>query len=361
MKTKRSEFLSLCDVNPSGQQIKPSLQTIPASTPSDMPLSCTVSEHAVKRRNYLVPTPPIKTAFNIACQLINARHRGAAFVGPSRIGKTCAIDYLATKLRAIFPNRIFVIFDAWEHQRPSPNAFYVDLLMGLGAKAPTAGKSDSWRDRAVNQLWLYAEESNSRHIVMLIDEAQNLHAEELGGLKNICVQLERRYGIRVSTLLWGQIQLEYECSALVAQQRGDIKARFMSPILPFHGLCSAAELSEVLTEYDNNSEYPVGSSLTFTQFFFPRAYAAGWRLASAAPTLWHAIAKVTGANADELELGMDGISAIIERLFDIYHEEDHANWKPDTKYREDAVEFSGIADLPATARASKGRGGKHHV
>lgn len=68
MDTKLPKLVSLCDANPSSAQTGQSLPAAPDTSETLPP--CSLGEHVVKRREYLIPTPPIKAAFNIAYQLI---------------------------------------------------------------------------------------------------------------------------------------------------------------------------------------------------------------------------------------------------------------------------------------------------
>jgi hypothetical protein len=60
----------------------------------------------------------------------------------------------------------------------------------------------------------------------------------------------------------------------------------------FTGLRNANDFKYCLNGYDTESEYPEGTGWSFTQYFFPTGFEAGWRLASEAKKLWDAFQQV---------------------------------------------------------------------
>jgi hypothetical protein len=69
-----------------------------------------------------------------------------------------------------------------------------------------------------------------------------------------------------------------------------------------------------LSAYDG-ARFPINGGPTFTEEYFPEAFATGWRLENLAEGVWKAFAAVAGVSADDdLEIPMR-ISAILYEEF----------------------------------------------
>ena len=69
-----------------------------------------------------------------------------------------------------------------------------------------------------------------------------------------------------------------------------------------------------LKGYDDESEYPEASGCSFTRYFFPSGFEAGWRLAGEAKVLWEAFQHV---RAEAKLPGLDP-TAVLERHYSYY-------------------------------------------
>ena len=62
-----------------------------------------IDEHPLKRRTYRVPTPSIKAMIALIDECLFMFIGGALIHGRPRIGKSCAIDFVITDLKAKHP------------------------------------------------------------------------------------------------------------------------------------------------------------------------------------------------------------------------------------------------------------------
>jgi hypothetical protein len=68
-----------------------------------------------------------------------------------------------------------------------------------------------------------------------------------------------------------------------------VAARFMLASEPFHGVRDVDELRFVLSGYDDGTEWPPGSALSFTAGLAQKAWEAGFRMATHAEALLQAM------------------------------------------------------------------------
>lgn len=84
----------------------------------------------------------------------------------------------------------------------------------------------------------------------------------------------------------------------------------------FHGIRNQAELEYVLNGYDEQSEWPENSGISFTQHFFPRAFKAGFRIAEISESMWNIFVDLAPERIQKyLNIPMEHIAKSVEYLF----------------------------------------------
>jgi len=245
-----------------------------------------VDEHPLKRRTYRVPTPSIKAMIALVDECLFMFIGGALIHGRPRIGKSCAIDFVITDLRAKHPALSAYKMRWMKPQVASQTSFLASLLHTIKHPAPPKATHAALRGRLIHKLRQVADTLGDDRVVLFIDEAQHLREVEYEWLRDLHDHLEGN-GVRLFTFLIGQHQLLAQRSALQAQDQEHIVARFMIEELAFRGIASEAECAAVMGAYDSG-EYPASSGWNYTRFFVPRAHAAGLHMAESAPRLWRA-------------------------------------------------------------------------
>ena len=271
-----------------------------------------IDEHPLKRRTYRVPTPSIKAVIALVDECLFMFVGGALIHGRPRMGKSCAIDFVITDLKARHPQLSTYKMRWIKPQVPSENAFFAALLHTFKHPAQPSASKSALRGRLVHKLRQVADTLGDDRVVLFIDEAQNLREIEYEWLRDVHDELENN-GIRLFTFLFGQHQLLAQKSAFQAQDKEQIVARFMIEELAFRGIASEAECAAVMGAYDKG-EFPAASGWNYTRFFIPLAYAAGLRIAESAPRLWRAFedAHVKAQLDGSPEIPMKYFTAAIE-------------------------------------------------
>jgi hypothetical protein len=194
----------------------------------------------------------------------------------------------------------------------------------LGASKHKYGKSNSKKimlDRLVKLYATRARNSGGNHIVLIIDEAQKLHEPEFHTLCNLQNELDS-LGFKLTVISVGTHQLTYQHELLIQTGNMHLMARFMVRSARFRGILNEEELRLVLKGYDSQTEWPVGSGTSFTQYFFPQSFKDGFRIANSASDLWNIFVELGPRKRGyTLEVPMEPIVKAVESVFRSYTDE----------------------------------------
>lgn len=162
--------------------------------------------------------------------------------------------------------------------------------------AAEQGKASAKRRRLTEHLIHLGTKSGLNHVVLFVDDAQKLHEAQYSWLMDVQNELNQAR-IDLSTFLFGQKELFSQRSSFQGARKAHLLGRFMVHDFTFNGLIDVAAMTHSLMCYDEASEFPEKSGRSFTQHYFPDAFAAGWRLASIAPDLWREFMDITAKHA----------------------------------------------------------------
>jgi len=283
---------------------------------------------------FVVPTPPMVVTAEAAVSYIYKRQIGAAWWARSRHGKTRVIRYLVRKIAETYPGLPTVCIDAFEMPQPSMLGLYGDLLDGAEYSLRKYPRATA-RKEQVHQLFLsMALNSGRKQIVLFVDEAQNWGMEEWSWIKSLQLFLEN-HEVTMIVLSFGQEQLESEIASLGRCGRRDLTARFFRTVTRFFGLRSAADLGYFFKQLDEQ-RYPADGGPTYTEFFFPQAFRAGWRLYADREVAWTCF---TGGVPTK-EVDMEWVSLATKQFLLEASEHDAPTWTTSATHWREAVEAS---------------------
>lgn len=255
-------------------------------------------QHPLFTQTVLLPTSPIEELYRIVRRIVVLRETGCCFTAWSGVGKTSALDMVLAMLKSQMPELCIVKHDTHNQQFPSIRAFFKHFLTSVGHKEQR-GETYDLRMRLVNLLIDEARRSGMNMVLMSIDEAQAMKEQDFDFLKDIFNDLQRA-GIQLVTILMGQDpELLDVIADLRAKRRLDLIGRFAIRVLRFRALNCLADLDRILSEIDR-AVYPEGSTLTWSEFFFPQAYSAGFRLQNEAPKFMEAIRSIASVTESEI-------------------------------------------------------------
>lgn len=245
-----------------------------------------VKHHPLTLHQYMLPTASIDTLMSRVKRLIRNHTPGAIVYADPRVGKTYAIRYLQNALAEEYPGFISLSWGTENKLKPSEDAFFTTLLEAAGHPESLKGNSTRKRRRLIERLTELVDDSDYNWFLMFADEAQRMGTVEYEWLRDVHDCLERK-GIRMITLLVGQPQLLHQKTAFRQSSQTQIILRFMVGEMRFEGLSDPDGIATCLQGYDD-AVFPTDTDWTYTRFFFPRAYEAGFRLVDQAAMVWAA-------------------------------------------------------------------------
>lgn len=134
--------------------------------------------HPLATGNYRIATPAIETFYELVDRCLRYRIMGALIYGPSRIGKTRAIEYVRLLL-ARHHRKITSYHAQCEHKpRHAEGSFFVNLLEAVGDSDPNAGTNSSKRMRLTLRMREAAARAGSGTVLLFCDEAQRYDQNE---------------------------------------------------------------------------------------------------------------------------------------------------------------------------------------
>lgn len=205
---------------------------------------------------------------------------GAIICGRPRIGKTRAILYIASVLKAKYGRELPIyVLNATEHI-PKDKFFYSELLKVVGHPEFDKGTVSMLKERLLNSLFSSACNTKFRKIILFIDEAYNFGEKDFRWLMDIYNNLNIK-NIHLYVFLVGSEELIARKQSLIMAKQHQIVGRFMVEECHFHGIQSEKEMAICLCNYDKPLEI-AGKQIILTKEFFPDAYADGYRISSSA-------------------------------------------------------------------------------
>lgn len=284
---------------------------------SNLPDTNFLNEHPMLIQEYAIYTPPIDEFFNSICEWIDNKVPGGYIYGVSRLGKSRAIKFwLSNLIEEKYDGRIvFFNMNYRDHQRPSEREFMTEILSAIDHKFQEGGRTSDKLQRVINHMCVRAKNCLTNHVILMIDEAQFMHDQEYKWLCTIQNEMDR-LGFRFTVISVGSHELTYQHEIFAMAENAYLMSRFMVRNACFHGIRSHVELAYVLAGYDDESEWPKGSGLSFTHYFFPRAYKAGFRIGDSSTEMWEIFSDLAPSTLKkDLNVPMEHIAKSVEYLF----------------------------------------------
>lgn len=251
--------------------------------------------HPLVTRDYSLFTPAISDMVEKIAGWIDDQVDGATIFGPSRFGKSSAVN---NWLQSLLSERYggFVPMLVWSHvdsgSAVSVGRFYSFLLQASNHRlAKTARGQLDRQSMVVERLHQLASQGGGRFVVLVIDEAQGMTQREWLWLVELHSRLEQER-LRLCVFSVASLQIYDEPTAMAATGGAHVAARFMLAAEPFHGVRGVDELRYVLSGYDEGTEWPKDSGIGYTEGLAPGPWAEGFRMASLAENLHQAMVDV---------------------------------------------------------------------
>ena len=248
-------------------------------------------DHPVAIKRYSLYTHAIAEMAKHLQKWIDCRVEGATIFGPSRFGKSSAVNHWLHRLLAQrYGGNVPLVI--WSHQdMPSASssaALHTALLRAIDSSHVKTNRTGSARlTQLLERLVEIASRGWGSYLVLVVDEAQDISQREWIWLVQLHATLERE-GVQLCIVSIASFQYNEAPRQLAMTGSAHAAARFMLHEAPFRGLRSLAEVRFVLAAYDN-TPWPSATDPSFTAAVAPRGWEEGLRLVDSAEHLWTAL------------------------------------------------------------------------
>jgi len=241
-----------------------------------------------------IGTVALDELFTLLCLAIDTGSKSVAVAAPTGAGKTCAIQRLTAELGRTYPNVPVIIYNTLNFQATSVRGFFIHFLESLG-HAVLSGETGRLRSRVVNFIIDLARQGGTSIVILMVDEAQVMTANDVDFLKDVFNELQKAR-VRLLTFMFGEMP---GFPSMVETWSDSVRARFVAHKTVLRGIKNVEDVKRILHEIDI-ATFSVGSNQTWTSTLFPEAYAAGFRLVSQAENFFACATRETRGHASEI-------------------------------------------------------------
>ena len=300
-----------------------------------------IDTHPVARKRYRIPTPAIADFYDLVQRCVQLSIPGAIVYARTRFGKSSAIVYAQWLLMEERPT-LPVLRVRIQHKRIAAEIAFFSSLLTMARHSASSGRDPSQlRQRLKERLLEIADTNKSTTILVFLDEAQHLGYTEFEWLRDIHDEMDEG-GVNLVLIFVGQPAVQAKKSLFQRDGEDQIAERFMTHELRFAGIRSADDCATCLQGYDLQ-EYEADSGWPHTRFFYPKAFAAGLRMAGEGDALWRVFYEEhrRAHQAGPLEIPMEYFARAVHWLFLQAPLYDAVDFAFSDQLWEDAVTASG--------------------
>lgn len=312
--------------------------------------------HPIICTSAVLPTGPIGWVMSLVLKHARRQRSSIAFWAHPLTGKSSCIEALESVLPRKIPGCGILVHEAKTNTTIAEGTFISDILFTVDYEPKIHRGLAEKRDQLRRALFALA--AGARHLFLIIDEAQSLHGLELEWLKEyINWLIRRRY--KVTVILFGQSELVDKRDSLISDGRSDLNARFTDNLSEFEPIGNITDFRPVLRAMDSASEFPAGSGWSYTQFLWPRAWAAGFRMEDQLGSFWRAFGADRERSQHSEGVGMNYIAIALAEFAWATKDRDGEGFYPIADDWRNAVQLSGYLDrAPMPSRHPAAASGK---
>ncbi|MEJ8850823.1 hypothetical protein [Variovorax rhizosphaerae] len=291
--------------------------------------------HPFIANRHVVITSGIRRIYAEVERAVAMGRRSVAFEGPSNHGKTWTSKatqktWISQHSEPVF---WFTTKTSLDPKKCNPEAaVWANILRAVGFPSYAKMRVDQRFDSVLLRIRSACRASGTDRALMIIDEANGLLPEHLYFLKDLRNVLEGEDdsidsgapgSITLVYVLFGSEKMGDLNADLVNEGETTLHGRFFIHRESFCGLCCKEDLLELLAEMDNGAVlgHPLGSGVSTTQYFFPAAWQAGWRMEKEVDTLWRVMGQHFPENRD-IDVGMGAATDVLKSFFEFLPQKD---------------------------------------
>lgn len=269
------------------------------------------ASHPIITQSAVLPTTSVAYTVGRVIDIARRNRASLAYWADPMSGKSFCLQMIEAAARQNFPGCGVLNFEAADDDKPAEGRL-LEMILGEGGFSMPIAKSLEGKRQQVHRM-LLGISGTVRHLFLLIDEAQGLSAQELKYLKGVINRLSRAR-VKVTTVICGQRELQERRREIFEDARSDLGVRFMNEFFEFRRFRTLKDMHVYLTAIDSKSKFPTDQGWTYTQFLFPRAYAAGFRFVQSEASVWNAIKAELSASERRKGPSMDVIAGTVASI-----------------------------------------------
>ncbi len=247
--------------------------------------------HPFERNAVILPTPAMNGVLNVIASWVGSYATGGLVYGTQRAGKSKTIEYLMKSVHREDTGYTPTFWHCMDDEKYADELhFQSALLYSTDYDLPNPRNISVARMRVVDHLKCQAQQAYTNRVLLFIDDAQWLLPAQFHWLMTIHNKLQKA-GVTLTVILVGQPELETRATHF-SDDRGVI-ARFLAKKIRFPGISNARELRSIFAMFDDKTEYPADSGISYTAAYIPQAFSKGFRLKTHAKEIFDAFQEVS--------------------------------------------------------------------
>lgn len=296
------------------------------------------SAHPLATNTAQIITHQMVRVLRLSLDRVSARRSAVLFAGAPRVGKSCCAEFVADQLKVQLPGVHVMLHIARYRVIGKRQSVLTELCVSANTKPASHGVD--YLQHLLAYIEGHVTGQPAPQCVLVVDEIQHWGHNDFHVLSDLHNYL-KLLRITLTVIGFAQLEIHERLTGLQAVEHHSIVGRFFAEIIPFQGCRNVEELTTILEGCDENSEFPVGSGISYTAFFAPEAFAAGFRLVPLAGVIWKAFDdSVKGKYVNNLP--MQHVREAIVDLLLLIAPHDSALFEADDKLVNEAVRRSGV-------------------
>ncbi|MER2493757.1 ATP-binding protein [Catenovulum sediminis] len=310
--------------------------------------------HPILRDDYAIFTVETENFLHQLSIWVNNMVPGAYVYGIPRVGKSRAMKYwLVNHFNNSTGQKVKVFRLIKKNSAAlSENGFLDEIIVALKGQYVKISNTNSKAKRydlVYNHMATELRNLKSVQALFVIDEAQNLKDNEFKWLTNIQNMLDD-FGCRLTYVLVGTEELNALKTMYCSANETHIIGRFLLYDYRFSGVRTLEELEYIFTNYDEYSEWPINSKISYTEHFFTAAFKRGFRLKDYAELFWQEYQDIYAQinTVKKLEVSMEHIGKAINYLFRTYQAQNAESVVFNSKQVKEAIQHTQFYSYMST-------------
>jgi len=237
-----------------------------------------------------VATREIEALANAVLLAIEASYRGMCVYAYGRFGKTEAAKYLRDHREWLGRHKAAMrSFECPKADRRTDSSFVSTLLTGFRVRHSNKSRPHELMQQLTSFLIERCLAEGTKLVIVILDDANRLKPDDYEHLVTLDNLMTARgfYFFAVSIFQRDVTGFTDE-TVLRSEYPPHVHGRFLVRKHELTGVRNAEDLAYCLSRYDESTEWPTGSGVSFSKHFAPHAFENGWRLAHEATRLWEA-------------------------------------------------------------------------